>query len=278
MKIKILEKLNQGNDLAEKEQLRTQILSLREEVLDHSLADGGIESLNSWKASNNLLGEYIKDTNWKGGLALAINVLKLALDSNVVIQGQFLAPFKIFESYVSTILVAAGTTPSAKVEQLRHLLDHIMYEQNLIIDDLDRSPVILNRVAIRLKWAGQFEAAETRLRCALKEPNLSPAGLKGALHYNLMLAIAQQPARLLEAFQYRKDHQSLIMQVESTAGSLDQRIEIWDTERRLYAEAKDRISSGDLDWHSDWCQAHKQELNRAQTRWGWLYGEANPWL
>ena len=35
VKISILEKLNQGKDLVEKEQLRTQILRLREEVLDH---------------------------------------------------------------------------------------------------------------------------------------------------------------------------------------------------------------------------------------------------
>ena len=280
VKIKILEKLNQGKDLVEKEQLRTQILRLREEVLDHSLADGGIESLNSWKASNNLLRKYVKDTNWnwKGALALAVNVLKLALDSNVVIQGQFLTPFNIFESYVSTILAAAGTTPSAKVELLRHLRDNFMSEQNLTINDLDRSPGILNLVAVHLQWAGQFEAAETRLRCILKEPDLSTAGLKGLLHYNLMLAIAQQPGRLSEAFQYKKDHQFLIMEEESKYGSLEQRIERWDTERGLYAEAKERISSGGLDWHSDLCQAHREELNKAQMRWGWLYEEANPWF
>ena len=278
VKIKILEKLKQGKDLVEKEQLRTQILRLREEVLDHSLADGGIESLNLWNASNNLLGEYIKDTNWKGGLALAINVLKLALDSNVFIQGVFLARFSIFASYVSIISVAAGTTPSAKVELLRNLFDNFMSEQNLTFNDLERSPGILNHVAVHLQWAGQFEAAETRLRCILKMPDLSTAGLKGLLHYNLMLAIAQQPGRLSEAFQYKTDHQSLIMEGESGYGSLEQRVERWDTERGLYAEAKDRILSGDLDWHSDWCQAHKKELYRAQMRWGWLYEEANPWL
>ena len=280
LKIRILEKLNQGNDLAEKEQLRTRILRLREEVLDHSLADGGIESLDSWKASNNLLDEYMKDTNWnwKGALVLAVDVLELALDSNVVIQGQFLAPFRVFESYVSIILAVAGATQSAKVELLRHSLDDFMSKQNLTINDLDRSSDFLITVAMFLQWAGQFEAAETRLRCVLKMPDLSTAGLKGAPHYNLMLAIAQQPGRLSEAFQYRNDNQSLILEEESEYGSLEQHIESWDTERRLYAEAKDRISSGDLDWHSEWCQAHREELNRAQMRWGWLYEELNPWL
>ena len=214
----------------------------------------------------------------ESGLALAIDVLKLALGSDVVIQGRFVAPFTILESHVSTILAAAGTTPSAKVELLRHLLDNFMSGQNLSINDLGRSSGFLNHVAVHLQRAGQFEAAETRLRCALKEPNLSPAGLKGALHYNLILAIAQQPGRLSEAFQHRNDHQSLITEEESKYGSLEQRIERWDTERRLYAEAKDRISSGDLDWHSDWCQAHKEELYKAQMRWEWLYDEANPWL
>ena len=280
VKIEILEKLNQGKDLVEQEQLRPQILRLREEVLDHCLADGGMERVVSWIASNNLLCEYVKPTNcnWKGALALAINVLKLALDSNVFIQGQFLIPFSVFETYVSIISVAAGTTPSAKVELLRHLFDNFMSEQNLTINDLERSPGFLNHVAVHLQWAGQFEAAETRTRCILKEPDLPTAGLKGLLHYDLILAIAQQPGRLSEAFQYRNDHQSLIMEEESVYGSLEQHIERWDTERGLHAEAKERISSGDVDWHSDWCQAHKQELYKAQMRWGWLYEEANPWL
>ena len=281
VKIKFLEKLYQGKDLVEKEQLRTQILRLHEEVLDHCLADGGMESLNSWKASNNLLCEYVKPTNrnWKGALALAINVLKLALDSNVFIQGKFLTAFSIFASYVSILSVVAGTTPSAKVELLRHLLDNFMSEQNLTINDRERSLGQLYYVAVHLQWAGQFEAAETHLRCVLKTPLLSSiAGMKGLPHYNLMLAIAQQPGRLSEAFQYRNDHQSLMMEEESVYGSLEKRIEEWDTERGLYTEAKDRISSGDLDWHSDWCQAHKQELYEAQIRWGWLYEEANPWL
>ena len=280
VKIEILEKLNQGKDLVEQEQLRPQILRLCEEVLDHCLADGGMERVDSWNASNNLLCEYAKPTNcnWKGALVLAINVLQLALDSNVFIQGEFLNAFSFFASCVRILLVAAGTTTSAKVELLRHLFDNFVSEQNLTINDLERSPAILNYVAVYLQWAGQFEAAETRLRCILKEPDLSTAGLKGLLHYNLMLAIAQQPGRLSEAFQYRNGHQSLIMEEEPVYGSLEQRIERWDTERRLYAEAKERISSGDLDWHSDWCQAHKEELYEAQLRWGWLYEEANPWL
>ena len=278
LKIEILVKLNQGKDLVEKEQLRNQILILREEVLDHSLTDGGLEILDSWIASNNLLGERISDTNWKGGLALAINLLKLARDSNVFIQGEFRTHFNYFASCVSSILVAAGTTTSAKVEILKHLFDSFMSEQNLTIKDLERSSDFLNHLAVHLLRAGQFEAAETRLRCILKEPDLSTAGLKGLLHYNFMLNIAQQPGRLSEAFQYKKDHQSFIMEVESKYGSLEQYIEGWDTERGLYAEAKERISSGDSDWHSDWCQAHREELNRAQLRWGWLYEEANPWL
>ena len=280
VKISILEKLNQGKDLVEKERLRTQILKLREEALDHCLADGGIESLDSWKASNNLLDEYMKGTNWnwKGALALAINVLKLALDSNVVIQGQFLTTFSIFASNVIIISGAVGTTTSAKVELLRHLFDNFMSEQNLTLNDLEGRPKILSYKTLDSLEAGQFEAAEATLRCVLKEPDLSTAGLKGLLHYNLMLAIAQQPGRQSEAFQYKKDHQFLIMEEESIYGSLEQRIAEWDTERGLYAEAKERISSGNSDWHSDWCQAHKKELNRAQMRWGWLYDEANPWL
>ena len=283
VKIRLHEKLNQGKDLAEKEQLRTEILRLRQEVqeiLDHNLAEGGIESPHSWTASNNLFREYLKDTNcnWKGALVLAINVLELALDSNVVIQGQFLAPFRVFESYVSIILAVAGATPSAKVELLRHLLDDFISKQNLTINDLDRSSDFLITVAMFLQWAGQFDEAEASLRCVLKKPDLSTAELKGHLHYNLMLAIAQQPGRLSEAFQYKKDHQFLIMEAEPKYGSLEQRIERWDRERGLYAEAKERISSGDLNWHSEWCRAHREELNRAQMRWGWLYEELNPWL
>ena len=222
----------------------------------------------------------MKDTNWnwKGALALAINVLKLALDSNVVIQGQFLITFSIFASYVIIISGAVGTTKSARVELLRHLFDNIMSEQNLTLNDLEGSSDILIHNAIGLLEAGQFEAAEATLRCILKEPDLSTAGLKGLPHYSLMLAIAQQPGRLSEAFQYKKDHQFLIMEEESKYGSLEQCMERWDTERGLYAEAKERISSGDLDWHSDWCPAHKKELKRARRRWGWLYEEANPWL
>ena len=213
--------------------------------------------------------------NGKVFFTLAINVLELALNSEVVIQGQFLETFSGFANaaLIAMTEVAAGESPSANVERLYSLLERFLLEQNLSINDLDITASTHTSLGVILQRSGEYEMAEGYLRVALRASDLPTAGLKGLLHYNLMLAIAQQPGRLAEAFAYKADHQHLLTEEESVCGSLEQRIEMWDTERQLYDCAKDRLLAGDLDWQSDWCVAHKEELIRAQRRWGWLRNE-----
>ena len=66
VRIGILEKLLElCDDLVEKENLRSQIFRFRKELFEYSLADKGIEGLNSWKMANNLLGHYVNAAKWE---------------------------------------------------------------------------------------------------------------------------------------------------------------------------------------------------------------------
>ena len=262
---------------AEKAQLEAEEFEIRKQVLNYSIEGGGIESLDTWKATNNLLEKFISRSQWVLCVSLMCQILRLALETDICIQGQFLETFSIFASKVLLIFSVVGATPSKSVSGLHRLFDDLLSEQSLTIDDLDIAPAAYNSMGVYLQWSGQFEEAEACLKRLLENEDLSKTNLGGVPHYNLMLAIAQQSGRLAEAFRYRIDHRSAIVDEEVQHGSLEKRIERWETEGQLYAESKSRILTGDSNWESEWCQAHKEELCRAQTRWGWLYEAINPW-
>ena len=238
----------------------------------------GIESPVTWTAMNHLLGDYLVWKMWRSASSLMIESFRIALESDVIIQAAILREFKLFAAQVQVVLLSKATVSAATREILKNLLDDIMSSQNNTLMNITSDLYFLYLSGIHLQLSGEFIAAENHLRRVLEAPDLATSGLEVSSHYQLMLAIAQQSSRVSEAFQYRRDHQHMIRELESTHGTLEKLIEVWALERNLYDEAKDRISSGDTDWRGEWCREHKEELVTAQTRWGWLYEDAKPWL
>lgn len=238
---------------------------------------GGVYDLDFWKAANNLLGHYARANAWKLAVDIAIEVLDMALDSDVILQGQFLETFSIFAQHIYFELHPRVRFPSPRIRKLIDSLNTFLDDQNLSSEDLSINAAFwLNTNAVRLQWCGEFSKAEDLHRTVLESEDLSTANLAGFPHYNLMLAIAQQPGRLAEAYRYRAEHLSLMVQEEEEHGTLDQRVQRWKAEREIYDEAKEKIKKEDLSWTAQWCQDHKSQLEKAQRRWGWLFAESDP--
>jgi hypothetical protein len=130
-----------------------------------------------------------------------------------------------------------------------------------------------NTLAAHLQRHGRFADAERLHRHALEihqRAEFKMDGLEEIVRYNIMIAIARQPSRLEEAFQYRRQHLPLIAKAEAKFGDLESRIQALRVERELYDDAKAQVARGSLKQDSEWYLQHRAELWSAQLRWGWL--------
>ena len=139
-----------------------------------------------------------------------------------------------------------------RLEKLPGNSRRIIYDflvQNNVADCIIRygSPASVNYYAVALIQNGSFGHAEEILKGAfskLSAPGKELATIFEEEHYIMMLAVALQPGRQAEAYNYREQHVDIIAGAEAKYADLSTRLRLDEKNLTTYEEAKTKIKNG----------------------------------
>ena len=92
----------------------------------------------------------------------------------------------------------------------------------------------------------------------------------GVVLYNIMLAIARQPGRERDAAELRQQYLEELKEAESIYDDLPSRLQREQTDKAIYAGAKQKVQHGELKLNGVWWIKNQAVLRRTQLGYGLL--------
>ena len=246
-------------------------------VYEMSLELLGPDDLDTWKAANNVTLSLIEEGQLEQAMLILERFLGFAAASQARLEGQFLVTFTL--TWRRTIHLSHELAKKSrrygisKLDRLWIILNETTRALSGDPEEIMKDTSIMNILGVINLHQGRFAEGEQIFRTLLSNSmdSLSVAsGLEHILLYNLMLAIAWQPGRLEEAYEYRAEHETDLVQAEAIYGHLTTRMERFDQDRLAYAEAQSRLAAGDLFVGDDWWNEHEETMARAERMYGFL--------
>ena len=246
-------------------------------VYETSLEFLGPDDLDTWKAANNVTSSLTEEGQLEQAMLILERFLGVVATSRARLEGQFLVTFTL--TWYNTINLIYELNRKrrqydiSKLDQLWNILNETTRALSGDPEEIMKDTGILNLLGVTHLHQGRFAEGEQTFRVLLSNNmgSLSVAsGLDYISLYNLMLAIAWQPGRLEEAYEYRAEHEADIIRAEAIYGHLTTRMERFDQDRLAYAEAQSRLAAGDLFLGDDWWTEHEEAMARAERMYGFL--------
>ena len=237
----------------------------------------GPNDLDTWKAANNVISSLTGEGQLEQATPISERFLGFVAASKVRLEGQFLVTF-IHSWYITINLIHELAQKSrrygiSKSDQVWIILNDTTRAFGSDPEEIMKDTGIMNLLGVINLHQGRFVEGEQIFRVLLSNNTDSLVVASGSEHislYNLMLAIAWQPGRLEEAYEYRAEHETDIARAEAIHGDLTTRMERFDQNRVAYAEAQSRLAAGNLFLGDDWWNEHKDSMARAECRYGFL--------
>lgn len=234
----------------------------------------GVKDIDTWKAANNCVHTALERKQFGKAINLLLQIGLAAKAVDMTFDGQLLETFTITTNFVQTLRsnlrIKRNINMSKRAATIIELYDFL--KENKAADAITSSKnfVGLNNDAVSLINLGQFRQAEEALRELLGRLPPAPFQIE---YYNLMLAIARQPGRLTEAYNFRDQHLGKIAPAEAKYGDLSSRLQRDDKDLKTYREAKTKIEHQQLTFGDVWWTEHEEALERAELRYGVLFDD-----
>ena len=255
-----------------------QVLALFQWALREYLKADGVRSFDAWSSAYEASKLARKLGQVHAGLqALQDLITPLANDTSVrnLSTGEKEAIGHFMEElfwYGQLLEVLRSRQKGSQLKRIRSSLVTILQRSDLDILDIMADPSTMNSAAIYIMKTGDPAKGEKILTraLALSSESLYFDNRKvwKLIHYNKMLAMLQQPEKLVEAIDFRSKHSKDIEGLEKKHGTLEKYFTRFNEVKRIYDMAKEMRDRSQLSFKDDWWNEHSLELNEAELFYG----------
>ena len=243
-------------------------------VLEKSLDAFGVRDIDTWEAANFCTRTMSGSKQYNAALDILLYMGEAAKAVEATFEGQKLETFARAVNCVRSIGSSLWALRSSNLRQkaamtvrvYNYLVEHRCAESVARYE----TPVDLNNKAVSMISRGLFRDAEKVLKELLPKTSADTSAVE---YYNMMLAIARQPGRKMEAYDFHKQNIEKITGAEAKYGDIDTRLRRDEDDLSTYNQAKAKIKEGQLIFCDAWWNEHEEALDRAELRYGVLFDD-----